>query len=131
MAIARVSSGKISETVRYAELAPADAKKKTTTQQAVSGPADRCPPPQRNAVPISSAPERMYVPEIMTLRPSRSNSRLSRNAPRKLPSPIGTRYQPAWSSATLKNFDRTSAYVKNTALYRNACPTNSDRPSTV
>ena len=35
MAMARVSSGKTSLTVRYAELAPADAKKKMTDHAAV------------------------------------------------------------------------------------------------
>jgi hypothetical protein len=58
-ASARVSIGKISLTVRYAADAPADAKKKITHQATVCVTAVSVPFLNRNAVMISSAPERM------------------------------------------------------------------------
>src|SRR3954447_1503856 len=89
IAIARVSIGKISLTVRYAELAPAEAKKKITHQAAVWVVADQTSALNRNAVTTSRTPETMYVPAIIGLRPTESNSRPSVNRPRKLPSANG------------------------------------------
>ena len=57
MAIARVSIGKISETVRYAELAPAEAKKKTRHHIAVRVLADSDPLSNRMPVSTSSSPD--------------------------------------------------------------------------
>ncbi|CAM5630736.1 hypothetical protein SRIMM317S_05268 [Streptomyces rimosus subsp. rimosus] len=56
--MARVSSGKFSETVRYALLAPAEAKKRTTHQHAVSVVAVRWPAEKSQAVAKRRAPER-------------------------------------------------------------------------
>ena len=53
---ARVSIGKTSLAVRYAELAPAEAKKKITMPKTVRLMALR--PPSRNPATASSAPER-------------------------------------------------------------------------
>src|SRR5690348_14041445 len=94
MASARVSIGKISLTVRYAELAPAEAKKKITHQAAVCDSADHVPALNRNAVTTSSAPERMYVPAIIGLRPTESNRRPRTSGPRKLPIANGMMYHP-------------------------------------
>jgi len=76
---ARVSSGNTSLAVRYAALAPAEAKKKMTQPKIVSVVEFR-PPRTRPAMP-SSTPDRMYVPLIIRTRPTVSNSRLSNNAP--------------------------------------------------
>src|SRR3954465_8791313 len=94
IASARVSIGKISLTVRYAELAPAEAKKKITHHAAVCVSADQVPALNRNAVTISSTPDTMYVPAIIGLRPTESNRRPRTSGPRKLPSANGMMYQP-------------------------------------
>src|SRR3954453_8559509 len=94
MHIARVSMGKISDTVRYAELAPAEAKKKITHQQAVCDVAVSVPFLKRIAVTMRSSPEMMYVPAIIGLRPTLSKKRPSRSGPAKLPTANGSRYRP-------------------------------------
>jgi hypothetical protein len=83
--MARVSMGNTSLTVRYAELAPGEAKKSTALQQAVSVVAVRWPPSKSQAVPKSSRPESRYVSAIMMWRPTVSKSRPSRRGPRKFP----------------------------------------------
>src|SRR4051794_10085094 len=92
--MARVSIGKISLTVRYAADAPADAKKKMMHQAIVCEVAVNVPFLNRNAVMISRPPDRMYVSEIIGLRPTVSNSRPSSSGPRKFPAAKGRMYQP-------------------------------------
>jgi hypothetical protein len=57
MANARTSSGNDSLTVRYAELAAADAKKKTTAKAQVWVAALRAPTTNNHAVTPSNTPE--------------------------------------------------------------------------
>jgi hypothetical protein len=57
IAIALISSGNASLTVRYAELAPADAKKKITHQATVRVVASSTPCWNSHPAPISSTPE--------------------------------------------------------------------------
>ncbi len=59
MASARVSIGNTSLTVRYAALAPAEAKNSTTLQHAVIVTAVRSPASNSQAVPSSRTPDRM------------------------------------------------------------------------
>ena len=59
IAFARTSCGKISLTVRYAELAPAEAKKKITHQAIVWVTAVSASAWNRNAVIASRTPDRM------------------------------------------------------------------------
>ncbi len=86
--MARVSIGKISETVRYALDAPAEAKNSTTLQQAVRVVAESEPWSNSQAVPNSRMPESRYVPEIMMRRPTVSKSLPSSSGPTKLPAAI-------------------------------------------
>jgi hypothetical protein len=79
---ARVSIGKTSLAVRYAELAPADATKKIAMPKNVSVQA--VSPPIIRPATASITPETMYVPEIIRTRPTLSNSGPSASAPRKL-----------------------------------------------
>src|SRR5689334_19453970 len=85
IAIARVSIGKISLTVRYAADAPAEAKKKQIDQQIVSVSADRTFSWNRYAVTSRIRPLRMYVDEIITFRPTVSNSGPSTHGPTRFP----------------------------------------------
>src|ERR1700722_21008091 len=85
MQSARVSIGNTSETVRYAALAPAEAKKKTTQTQAVNEMSASWCSLNSSPVMISNTPESRYVPAIIGLRPTMSNSGLSSSAPAKLP----------------------------------------------
>ncbi len=57
MHIARISIGKISDTVRYAALAPDEAKKKITAHAPASVHADSTPAENIHAVAISSTPD--------------------------------------------------------------------------
>src|SRR5215213_7248675 len=94
MHIARDSIGKISETVRYAELAPAEAKKKITHHAIVCVVAVSVPAWNRKAVIASRIPERMYVPAIIGLRPTESKKRPRSSGPMKLPIAKAKMYHP-------------------------------------
>jgi hypothetical protein len=89
---ARVSIGKISLTVRYAELAPAEAKKNVTAPIAVSVTA--VSEPSDSPMIASSTPDSRYVAVIIRTLPQVSNNRLSSTAPKKLLSANAAMYQP-------------------------------------
>src|SRR5581483_6184303 len=91
IAIARVSIGKISLTVRYAADAPLEAKKKQTAQQTVNVVADRCFVSNAHAVPNRTRPAAMYVVEIIVLRPTESKSGPRSHGPRTFPAAKGMR----------------------------------------
>src|SRR5215203_6692833 len=107
IAFARTSCGKISLTVRYAELAPAEAKKKITHQAIVWVVAFSRSARNRNAVIASRIPDRMYVAEIIFLRPTVSNRWPSRNGPDRLPTAKAIRNSGAFVSSTPKKLVRT------------------------
>src|SRR3954454_4613922 len=100
IAIARVSIGKISETVRYAALAPAEAKKKMTHHATVWVVAFSVPDRNSRPVMISRIPDRVYVPAIIGLRPTESKNRPSSSGPQKLPTANGSRYRPTLPDET-------------------------------
>src|SRR3954447_6655813 len=100
IAIARVSIGKISETVKYAALAPAEAKKKMTHHATVWVVALSVPARNSRPVMISRIPDRMYVPAIIGLRPIESKKRPSSSGPQKLPTANGSRYRPTLPDET-------------------------------
>src|SRR5215212_8794391 len=85
MAWARISIGKISLTVRYAELAPAEAKKKMMHQAIVWVYALSSPAWNSAAEIASSTPDSRYVPEIIFRRPMVSNRWPSVSGPTRLP----------------------------------------------
>src|SRR3954447_10666595 len=95
IAWARISTGKISLTVRYAALAPADAKKKMTDHAIVCVVAVSTPWRNSTAVTASIAPDRMYVLEIITRRPTVSNNRPIVSGPARLPTANAIRYHGA------------------------------------
>src|ERR1700682_1615221 len=84
MASARVSIGKISLTVRYAALAPEDARKKHTASTArnIHTPPRPCTKIAVSATVTAADPK--YDREIMGFRPTVSNSRPSTTGPAKL-----------------------------------------------
>src|SRR5262245_39570715 len=96
IACARISSGKISLQVRYAELAAADARKKTADQRTVCVTASSAPRPNRNAEIARRRPEPAYVALIIGFRPTVSKSRPMVSGPRRFPAAnarkkVGTR----------------------------------------
>ena len=102
--------------MRYAALAPAEAKKNTMHHMRVRVFADSDPLWNSTPVRIRTRPDRMYVELIMTFRPTVSNRRPSSSGPRKLPMASGIRYQGALAVSTFTMSVSTRAKVKNTAL---------------
>src|SRR5579875_2275785 len=100
IAWARISRGKISLTVRYAELAPAEAKKKITLHQIVCDVAVRRPASKSAALMARSAAEIRYVPAIMTRRPHVSKRCPSTRGPARLPAANANRYHGALPAET-------------------------------
>src|SRR5918912_863070 len=92
--MARISSGKISLMVRYAELAPAEAKKKMTDQAIVWVVASSTPRVKRKPVMASRMAESAYVAAIIGRRPTVSKKRPRSRGPRKLPAAKGSKYNP-------------------------------------
>src|SRR4051812_29637228 len=89
MAWPRSSSGKISLTVRYADDAPAEAKKKMTHQKAVWVVAVSEPLLNSTALMASRMPEIAYVPRIILRRPTVSKSGPRTSGPTRLPTAKG------------------------------------------
>src|SRR5512144_3146585 len=89
IAWARISIGKISLTVRYADDAAADAMKKMTTHSTVWVTALSAP--SRNSHPVTNrmTAEVQYVPPIMTRRPTVSKKRPRISGPSRLPTADG------------------------------------------
>src|SRR5436305_14504770 len=92
IAFARTSSGKISLTVRYAALAPAEAEKKITHQEIVWVIAVSNPALNNQALTANIIPEPMYVPAIILLRPMVSKKWPMVRGPAKLPTAKAMRY---------------------------------------
>src|SRR5262245_40615805 len=88
----RISIGHVSLTVRYAALAPAEAKKKITTQTNVCDAASKEPLSNRNALTPSKTPDSRYVPEIILRRPTESNNGPSKSGPARLPTENASPY---------------------------------------
>jgi hypothetical protein len=84
MASARVSIGNTSLTVRYAELAPAEARKNVARTSAMKDQVVRLSVSSRTPSTATRAADPRYVPEIIGIRPTVSNSRPSVSGPRKL-----------------------------------------------
>src|SRR5437660_1068306 len=91
IASARISSGKISLTVRYAELAAAEAKKKITVHNAVWLFAERSPLLKSQPVAVSSSADIAYVADIICRRPMTSKKWPRISGPRKFPRANGRR----------------------------------------
>src|ERR1700712_3802866 len=89
MACPRSSNGKISETVRYAADAPAEAKKNDTHQKMTCVVAVKEPEENRNAETANTTPAMPYVPKIIFRRPTVSNSGPRISGPARLPSANG------------------------------------------
>src|SRR5471030_2132485 len=85
MANARISRGKVSLTVRYAELAADDAKKKITIQEIVCVVLVSQPCSNIYPLMVSKTPDMPYVKAIILRRPRTSKSLPSMIGPRKLP----------------------------------------------
>src|SRR3954453_18285613 len=109
MPIARLSIGKISDTVRYAALAPAEAKKNVIDQQMVIVVADSmsC----WNIQPVISRPtaDAMYVEKIIGRRPIESKKWPSTIGPSTLPMANGKMKYATSLAAIPKNVVSTSA----------------------
>jgi hypothetical protein len=86
--------------VRYAALAPAEAKKKITHQATVCVVAFSVPALNSRPVMISRTPDRMYVPAIIGLRAIESKNRRRNSGPQKLPIANGSRYRPTLPEPT-------------------------------
>src|SRR5215213_6903281 len=94
MACPRSSSGKISLTVRYADEAPAEAKKKMTHQKMVWVVGVRAPEEKSCALIASRIADSPYVDRIIFRRPMVSNRWPSSSGPSRLPSANGKKKYP-------------------------------------
>src|ERR1700759_2683544 len=83
IARARISKGKISLTVRYAELAADDAMKKTTLHATAWVKTVRAPRRKSQLVTAKRTPDAMYVIAIIFRRPTVSKRRPRMGGPRK------------------------------------------------
>src|SRR5215472_4669231 len=91
IARARTSSGKISLTVRYAELAAEDAKKNITVHNTVCEVAVKAPRSKRYPVTIRISADAVNVPAIIGRRPTVSKKDPRTIGPIKFDSANGTR----------------------------------------
>src|SRR3954451_11771818 len=89
IACPRNSSGNISDTVRYAAEAPAEAKKNDTHQKITCVVAVSDPAWNRNAETARTAPAMPYVAKIILRRPTVSKSGPRISGPARLPSANG------------------------------------------
>src|SRR5215813_5889634 len=116
MANARISRGKISLTVKYAELAADDAMKEITENQ-IAWPialASLCR--KLMAAIINNVPDAPYVALIIGRRPIESKKRPRTSGPAKFPNASGSRYNDTRRLSTCRNCVSTSPYVKKIAL---------------